>query len=143
MLPPRVRRETGSQFVGRVLREARQGDSYAFAIRWLGTKETIGQIRLLNWSHDEQSAEIGYFIRRKHWGRGAGSEALQLACRFGFRTLGLHRVVASVVAGNTRSIQTLENAGFHPEGRRRRSARVSRGWEDELEFGLLRGEWKG
>lgn len=143
MLPPRVRRETGSQFVARVLRESRRGDGYAFAIRWIATRETIGQIRLHSLSHDERSAEVGYWIRRRDWGRGAGSEALQLVCRFGFRSLRLHRLVANVVEGNGRSIHALECAGFRCEGRRRRSARVSRGWADMLEFGLLRAEWNG
>ncbi|HXY47224.1 MAG TPA: GNAT family protein [Thermoplasmata archaeon] len=143
MLPPRVRRETGVQFTARVLGENRRRDGYAFAVRWLGTPEAIGLIRLRNWSHEERSAEVGYWIRRRDWGRGAGSEALHLVCRFGFRSMRLHRIVANVVAGNTRSIRTLEGAGFRQEGKRRLSARVSRGWADELEFGLLRADWTG
>jgi RimJ/RimL family protein N-acetyltransferase len=142
MLPPRVRRESGKQFVQRVLQEQRQGDGFAFVVLHAGSPDVIGQIRLMNWVKVERHAEVGYWIQRKHWGKGYGTEALRLICKFGFESLGLHRIEASVVDGNDRSAGVLENIGFRLEGRSRRSALVSRRWADTLEFGLLREEWQ-
>jgi len=142
MLPPRVRRESGKQFVDRVLQEQRQGDGFAFVVLPVGSPDVIGQIRLLNWAKVERDAEVGYWIQRKHWGKGYGTEALRLICAFGFKSLRLHRIEASVVDGNDRSAGALENVGFRLEGRSRRSALVSRRWVDTLEFGLLREEWQ-
>lgn len=140
MLPPRVRTEGGEHFVDRVLREQRAGTGYAFAICPHGSEEVVGQIRLMNWSRMERRAEVGYWIRRKDWGHGYGGDALRLVCRFGFRSLGLHRIEAKVVKGNARSQRTLLGAGFRVEGTQRESAWVSRRWADIVEFGLLRGE---
>ncbi|MFZ0831192.1 MAG: GNAT family N-acetyltransferase [Thermoplasmata archaeon] len=139
-LPPRVRRETGRQFVTRVLREERRGAGVAFAIVPLGSKEAIGQLRLFNWSPLNGEAEIGYWIRRKHWGRGFGTEAVRMACRFGFRAMSLHRIEAIVVVGNGGSRRILEKAGFRAEGRSRQASRIGPRWVDEWRFGLLRGE---
>lgn len=142
MLPPRVRQETGQQFVKRVMKELREKDGVAFAIVLPGSSEVVGQIRLMNWSRVDGRAEVGYWLRRKYWGRGYGSEALQSICEFGFRSLRLHRIYASVVDGNKGSMKVLERAGFHLEGRRRHDTRLARRWADILEYGLLRKEWQ-
>jgi len=139
-LPYRVRHETGEEWVTRVLRGQRRGEGVAFAICPLDHREAAGQIRLFQWSPEERQAEIGYWIRRRYWGRGFGTEALQLICRYGFSTMGLHRIVANVVAGNDRSLAALERVGFRREGVARRSAALARGWGDEVRLGLLRGE---
>jgi RimJ/RimL family protein N-acetyltransferase len=139
-LPPRVRKESGRHFVVRVLREQRRGEGVPYAIIPLGGVRAVGQIRLMNWSPSEGLAEVGYWIRRTHWGQGLGTEAVQLVCQYGFQTMGLHRIEANVVVGNIGSRRVLEKVGFREEGRARDSARVGRKWFDVWRFGLLRGE---
>ncbi|MGC2288788.1 MAG: GNAT family N-acetyltransferase [Thermoplasmata archaeon] len=139
-LPPRVRKETGRQFVARVLREQAQVAGSAFAIVPVGSEETVGQIRFVHWFPSKGEAEVGYWIRRKHWGRGFGTEALWLLCRYGFRSRSLHRIEAIVVVGNRGSRRVLEKVGFRAEGRSRQASRLRNGWVDEWRFGLLRGE---
>ncbi len=141
MLPPRLRRETGSQFVQRVLARQRHGDGVAFAILHAGSADVIGQIGLINWARDAEHAEVGYLLRRTQWGKGYGTEALHLICAFGIESLRLHRIAATVVEGNLGSTRVLEKVGFRLEGRRRQAARVSRRWVNVLEYGLLRKEW--
>jgi RimJ/RimL family protein N-acetyltransferase len=140
MLSPRVRLERGIEFVTRVLNEQRRGRGYSFSILRNDSRVLIGQIRLLDWSPADGRAEVGYWIRRREWGRGFGSEALRLVCRFGFRTMRLHRIIATVVVGNRRSIRTLERVGFRREGRGRRAARLARGWADEWMYSMLPSE---
>jgi RimJ/RimL family protein N-acetyltransferase len=141
-LPPRVRRETGRQFVQRVLREQRRGNGRAFVVQISESRLPIGQIRLLNWSPMDREAEVGFWVRRKFWGRGLGTEALRLTCQYGFRKMSLHRIEALVVAGNVRSRRALERVGFRFEGRSRRSTRLGRQWVDTWRFGLLRSEFR-
>ena len=143
LLPPRVRHENGKQFVTRVLREQRESQWPAFVIRPIGSDEVIGQIRFIASSPTERSAEVGYWIRRAYWGQGFGTDALRLICRFGFGSMVLHRIEATVVTGNNRSRRALKRVGFREEGRRRRSALLSDRWADEWVFGLLRGETRG
>jgi [ribosomal protein S5]-alanine N-acetyltransferase len=139
-LPYRVRHETGEAWVARILLGQRRGDGVAFAICPPGEPGAVGQIRLFRWSLHDRQAEVGYWIRRSHWGRGFGSDSLRLVCAFGFREMRLHRIVATVVAENERSLRALERVGFRREGVARRSASLADGWSDEVTLGLLRGE---
>ena len=139
-LPAWVRRATGRQFVARVSGEQRRGEGVAFAIVPLGSEKAIGQVRLFHWSPADRVAELGFWIRRKHWGRGFGTEAVRLACRYGFRAMSLHRIEAVVLVGNEGSKRALEKVGFRTEGRSRRSHLLTGRWTDAWRLGLLREE---
>jgi RimJ/RimL family protein N-acetyltransferase len=143
MLPQRVREEGGRGFVQRVLREQRGDRSRAWAILPVGRPDVIGQIRLIDidLSYRHRSAEVGYWIRRSEWGRGFGTEALRLVVRFAFSTLRLHRLQATVAAGNARSARVLEKVGFRREGVARHAHRRAGRWRDDWLFGLLRSEF--
>jgi ribosomal-protein-alanine N-acetyltransferase len=139
-LPVHVRRETGEQWARRVLARERKGDGATFVIIPPGSTEAIGQVRLFNRMVTEQRAELGYWLRRDHWGQGVATEAARWACAFGFRSMALHRIEAAVVTGNPASRRVLEKLGFRYEGVSRQAARDSGGWSDAWRFGLLRGE---
>ena len=62
------------------------------------------------------SAEIGYWIGKDFWSRGIATEAVRRICRTGFHSLGLHRITATVFAGNDASVKVLEKNGFLMEG---------------------------
>jgi RimJ/RimL family protein N-acetyltransferase len=141
-LPPRVQRETGLQFVRRVLDEQQAGEGFSFAIAVAGSSEVVGQVRLMDWSRDEQRVEIGIWLERKYWGRGYGTEGVRLACRFAFQSMRIHRILAKVVSGNNQCAAMLRTLGFRLEGTLRREARVGRTWTDVWVYGLLRGELK-
>jgi [ribosomal protein S5]-alanine N-acetyltransferase len=137
-LPYRVRTEGGEAFVARVQQEQRAGTNFAFAIVPKGLAEPIGQVRLMDWNRRDRHAEIGLFIGRRWWGKGFGPEAIRAVCDFGFGSLGLHRVDAWVVEGNTRSVQALRKCGFQVEGLRREATRVNRRWYDVVLLGAVR-----
>jgi len=139
-LPPRVRTEGGAKFVTRVLAKDRRGEGRSFVICRAGSTDVLGQIRPFAWSHPERRAEVGYFLRRDCWGHALAPEALRLVCSYGFRSMAIHRIEATIVVGNHRSGRVLEKVGFRPEGRRRRAARLAGRWADEAIFGLLRPE---
>lgn len=139
-LSPWTRRERGEQWVARILNDQRKGKRAAFVIVLIDSDETIGQVNLFNWSHEERTAEVGFWLRRKYWGQGFGTEALHLICRYGFRVLSLHRVAAEVVDGNEGSMRALRKVGFRYEGRSREAARLAGQWVDTRNYGLLRAE---
>jgi [ribosomal protein S5]-alanine N-acetyltransferase len=123
-----------------VLKEQRSGQGFSFAIVVGSSGEVVGQVRLMDWSRAEKGAEIGVWLKRKHWGKGYGTEAMGLACRFGFHSMRLHRILAKVVSGNDQSSAMLRKLGFRQEGTLRGEVRVGRAWTDVLVYGLLRGE---
>ncbi len=57
-------------------------------------------------------AMLGYYLARAYWGRGLATEAGRALVKYGFGTLGLHRIEAGVNAQNPASQRVLEKLGF-------------------------------
>ncbi len=66
-----------------------------------------------------KSAEIGFWLGEKYWGRGIMTKAVTAATAYGFETFGLYRIFANVFEWNPGSARVLEKAGYEFEGRRR------------------------
>lgn len=61
-------------------------------------------------------AEIGYWLAKKHWGKGLGTEISRSVTNFGFKKLKLKRIYATVFKGNKASARILEKNGYRLEG---------------------------
>lgn len=72
------------------------------------------------------SAEIGYWIGRRYWGRGLMSTIITCFAPEAMRAFRLHRLFATVYENNPASMRVLEKAGFEREGVQK-SAVVKRG----------------
>lgn len=93
----------------------------------------MGNIRVVPGDDIERvSAELGYWLGRRFWGRGVMSEAVPAVTRWALASLGLHRVFAVPFAHNAASVRVLEKAGFTREGLMRRSA---------VKDGLIQDQW--
>lgn len=62
------------------------------------------------------SAEVGYWLGEKYWGKGITSSALKGILDYGFNELGLERIYAKPLEHNTASRKVLEKNGFKLEG---------------------------
>ena len=89
-------------------------------IRWAiadaATDEMVGTIGLNHFDERNRRAEIGYQIVRRHWGQGIATAAGAALVAFGFETLSLNRIEATVLVGNDASMRVLEKLGFEREG---------------------------
>ena len=76
--------------------------------------EVIGSIGL----HDIQGhkAELGYWLAKKHRGKGIITLALKKITEFGFNKLKFRRISANVYPWNKASMRVLEKAGYKFEG---------------------------
>jgi RimJ/RimL family protein N-acetyltransferase len=89
----------------------------------------------------DRYAMLGLVIGRKdYWGKGLGTEAVRLLCRYAFDELNLHRVALSTYAINERGVRLYTRVGFKIEGRKREHAFIEGRYVDEVLMGLLRGE---
>ncbi|MER3423557.1 MAG: GNAT family N-acetyltransferase [Nitrospiraceae bacterium] len=68
-----------------------------------------------------KTAEVGYWVGRKLWGRGIATEALQLLSEYAFREFDFERLEATVIEWNPASFRVLEKAGFEFEARQLRA----------------------
>ncbi len=110
--------------------------------------ETIGWIGgWENLHRDYRHAGIDLFVSAKHQGKGLGSEAVRLACRFLFEDRGHHRITTDPAADNARAIRAYERVGFRRVGLMRRYERGADGrfhdgvLLDLLPEDLIDGRW--
>lgn len=89
--------------------------------------EHAGNIGLHRFDWSVPEAEIGYWGRTRFRGRGLVTEAVRAVAAFGFRELGLARIVALPDERNAASCRVCERAGFRLE----RTVRKGGGTPDE------------
>jgi len=112
-----------------------------FAIVLPRDKHLIGGIGLRS-NPTHPRAELGYWLGAPFWGQGYATEAARAVLQYGFHTLGLHRISASVFRGNDVSAKVLRKIGMQYEGCLRQHV-LKWGRLIDLEmYGILRAEWK-
>lgn len=105
--------------------------------------KVIGYIELchLDW-WDWNAGEICYYINKNYWRQGYATESSKALIDYCFTKLNFHKVYADTDPNNIASQKTLKKIGFKLEGKIR-DRRIAKGnWTDELDYGLLRSEWK-
>ncbi|MFY4776769.1 GNAT family N-acetyltransferase [Metabacillus sp. RGM 3146] len=104
----------------KLISKFKEGYASGTSIRWgITTRETgvlIGTIGFHNWSKIHCRAEAGYEIHPDYWRRGYASESLKAAIQYGYSSLNLHRIGATVRPENLASLMLLKNMGFEEEG---------------------------
>lgn len=115
----------------------------SFAIQAIEDSKMIGFIGLFALSWKDRDALVAIGIgERTYWGKGYGTEAMDLLLEYAFLELNLRRIGLIVFEYNTRAIRSYEKCGFIPEGRIRGAImRDGQRW-DWLVMGLLREEWE-
>lgn len=102
-------------------RQARweQGTEFHWILTLPPADQAIGGVSCLV---DQHSAEIGYLVDRRHWGRGYATEAAQAVVAWALRQPSIRRVWATCDAENAASVRVLEKLGFKREELLRRWA---------------------
>ena len=87
---------------------------------------------------DKHKAEIGYWVAKKHWNKGIGTEAVKIVTNFLFNKLKLRRVYAYVFTKNKTSARVLEKNGYKFEGLLRKHANKDGRLIDSLLYAKVR-----
>jgi RimJ/RimL family protein N-acetyltransferase len=110
----------GEEYISSML-NAENSSTFAFAIIACGkVAGSIGAFRKAN--IHRRTAEMGYYIGEKYWGKGICTEAVKLICRHVFENSDILRIYAEPFAYNAASCRVLEKAGFQFEGTLRSNA---------------------
>lgn len=141
-LPHPYRLKHAEEFIKKAKLWDKKKTGYALGIELKQTGQIIGIIGLSEVDQKHKRAVIGYWLGRKHWGKGLAKEALRLMLKFGFRKLGLLRIHGQVMKPNSRSAKLLKKAGFVLEGKMRKHYIKKGKRMDVLVFGLLKEEHK-
>jgi len=119
--------------VRRVQREASEQTGFAFLLFRRTDDMLLGGITLSNIRRGvAQSCSLGYWMSVRHAGQGYMRQSVDLVLGFAFTELRLHRVEASCIPTNDRSLGLLEKAGFVREGFARRYLLIDGRWQDHV-----------
>ena len=122
----------------RAAREISTDEAYSLFIFETGTETLLGGLTLgLIRRGVAQACTLGYWMGRRHAGKGHMTEAVRGAVRFAFSDLALHRVEAACLPNNEPSRRLLERVGFQHEGLARAYLKINGNWADHLLYGVL------
>ncbi len=124
--------------------EARQKEprqAFVFGISPMPGAGLIGIATLIIRDAELREADIGFIVRREHWGRGYATAAVREMLALGFRTLHLHRIYGECDPANAGSGRVMEKAGMVREGLRRECLWQKGRWVDRLLYAVLDREW--
>ncbi|MGM9683163.1 MAG: GNAT family N-acetyltransferase [Eubacteriales bacterium] len=118
------------------------GDFYDWAIVNCENMRMIGTCGFTKIDTNNNCGEIGYVINPEYRGRGFAPEAATAVIGFGFSTLGLHRIEAKFMAGNTPSCRVMEKLGMTFEGFMRESMLVKGSYRTVGVCSILKNEFR-
>lgn len=126
-------RRAGREFL-RYARSQQPETTFAIAVNG----EAVGGIGFTVLTDVERvSAEIGYWLGERFWGRGIVAEALVAVTKYAIETCRLTRVYALPFASNRASCRVLEKAGYTVEAHLRRSAIKDGQIVDQLQYAFI------
>ncbi|WP_419902003.1 GNAT family N-acetyltransferase [Kiloniella sp.] len=104
------------------------------------TGEIVGEMTFHLW-FVERTWEIGWLILPAYQGKGYASEAARALINLGFRTMGLHRIIATAQPENPASWRVMEKVGMRREGHYKQCIpRPDGTWWDEVFYAILADE---
>jgi ribosomal-protein-alanine N-acetyltransferase len=122
----------------RLLERNRADNFFALLLRRNEDDAIVGIFELSEVVHGSfQNAYLGYWVGAPFAGQGYMSEGMQLALRFAFSELRLHRVEANIQPDNTRSLALAKKAGFRREGFSPRYLKIGGRWRDHERWAIL------
>lgn len=106
------------------------------------TGDYIGVVGLHSINPTCHHAEFRILIGEKdHWGKGLGTEALQMISAYAFDVLNLNKVWLGVSTANLRAFNSYKKAGFKKEGVLRQEIYKNGKYYDAARMSLLKSEY--
>ena len=114
----------------------------SFVIEESASSPPIGWGVVRTWDRKHVSANVGISLGEKElWGKGYGTEAMNLLLEIVFDHQGWHHAELWTLAENERAIKSFEKCGFRRVGVEREVAYFSSGYHDVLLMEQLKSEW--
>ena len=105
------------------------------------TDEVVGDL-VLHPTNELRTAEVGYSLSTRHWGKGYAAEALEAFVAWILEALPVTRVAGMLHPDNRASAMVLERTGFVFEGHTRLSFWIGDDNSDDWIYGMTRADWE-
>lgn len=113
--PSPLSRAESDAFVDRMHARLADNGWGLWALKLRATGEFIGFTGLAPCPEDlpfAPATEVGWRLRRQHWGNGYATEAARAACEFAFQTLQLDELVSMTSVTNVASQRVMQRLGM-------------------------------
>ncbi len=110
--------DLADEWIASTLAQIAAGTAWHLAVTRLddGREALLGCVGLTLDPKNPREAELGYWIGRRHWAQGLGSEAAGRMAHWALANLDIDRLVASALVDNERSAAVLRRIGFKESG---------------------------
>lgn len=106
------------------------------------SQELIGSIKFDKLNLAEGWAEIGYFVKKMHQGKGLATEALSIICFVSFQEIGLNKLSIVTHIDNVASQKVAKKVGFILKRQYKGSDRYTHKMGHYLEFELRKKDYE-
>ncbi len=130
------------KFIDWVRGERRAGRYLCFAAVLRETRACIGLFQIWPIEPGFGTAEFGFALDPRYWGKGLFTEAASALIDFGIDVLQVHRFECRSAPGNTRGAAALRKLGAQPEGTLRECFPCPGGYLDHTMWSILAHEWR-
>lgn len=110
---------------------------FGWSIRLKEKKTFIGELGIRLSVSKYNKGEIHYSLIPDYWKKGYATEVVQALLKYGFETLGLHRIETGVATQNFASIKLLEHVGMIREGMHRKILPIRGEWIDNYSYAII------
>lgn len=119
------------------------GEFFDWGVHLKESGQFIGTCGFAAIHETERSAEIGYVLSERHWGKGYASEAARRVMEYGFRELLLSKIYARYMYGNDASAAVMAKCGMRDLGFLPEQLYVKGGYRTVRQAEIRRDEWLG
>lgn len=106
-----------------------------------GGETAVGLIQVWREGGDWSTAERGFAISERFWGTGLFVKGAELALKYLFETVGVHRLETRTAVGNDRGNGALRKLGATKEGLLRHGMCKNGVYFDQALWSILSDEW--
>lgn len=114
--------------------------SYSFAITDSIDGKILGYCSLNRIDNENRVANLGYWVRLSHTGKGIASAATVLLAKWALDACGFRRIELNIARQNERSLRVAEKAGAHREGVLRNRFTTNNESRDVVMFSFIPGD---
>ncbi|MBR0673608.1 bifunctional GNAT family N-acetyltransferase/(deoxy)nucleoside triphosphate pyrophosphohydrolase [Neoroseomonas soli] len=109
-------RDLADEWIASTAERIAAGEAYHLAIARREDDVLVGCVGL-TLDAEDRTAELGYWVGRRHWGQGIAPEAAGRLSRWALANLDIDRLTASALTDNARSAAVLTRIAFRETGR--------------------------
>ena len=107
------------------------------------TDQVIGEAGLLRMFYAWRTTDLSIILGDKTaWGKGFGTETINLLLDYAFGHLNFHRISIGVIGSNARALRFYEKVGFKREGLQRDGYYYDHAYQDFVMMSILEDEYR-